>query len=138
MGAGIFGAEADFGFAPNFFKDTVGPDNFKFGDSNLIDRDGQRDHRRADRRPARPRHPAVRHGGVGVIRSRFTANTFFNELNTTDFGFNLGGGVMGFFSDNVGLRGDLRYFRSFQDNEPAPTIWISASAISSSGGAMSA
>jgi hypothetical protein len=30
----------------------------------------------------------------------------------------LGGGVTGFFTDNVGIRGDLRYFRSLQDNEP--------------------
>ena len=63
MGAGIFGAEADFGFAPNFFENTVGPGNFKFGDSNLTTIDGQPDHRRADRRPERPWHPALRDGG---------------------------------------------------------------------------
>ena len=31
-----------------------------------------------------------------------------------DFGLDVGGGVMGFFSDNVGLRGDIRYFRGFR------------------------
>ena len=35
-----------------------------------------------------------------------------------DFGFDVGGGVMGFFTQNVGLRGDFRYFRSFQGAEP--------------------
>ena len=36
MGGGIFGAEADVSFAPNFFTDTVGPGDFKFGDGNLF------------------------------------------------------------------------------------------------------
>ena len=26
--------------------------------------------------------------------------------------------MTGFFTDNIGLRGDVRYFRSLQDNEP--------------------
>jgi hypothetical protein len=30
----------------------------------------------------------------------------------------VGAGVSGFFTDNVGLRGDVRYFRSLQDDEP--------------------
>jgi hypothetical protein len=120
MGAGIIGAEADFGFAPNFFENTVGPGNFKFGDSNLFTAMGNLiigapigGQGGAGIRP-------YVSGGAGVIRSRITANNFFNELNTTDFGINLGGGVMGFFSDNVGIRGDFRYFRSLQDNEVGP------------------
>ena len=40
------------------------------------------------------------------------------ELNSTDWGFNVGAGVTGFFTDNIGLRGDVRYFRSLEDNEP--------------------
>jgi hypothetical protein len=36
------------------------------------------------------------------------------DVNTkNDFGFDVGGGVMGFFNTNVGIRGDVRYFRSF-------------------------
>ena len=118
MGAGIIGAEADFGFAPNFFQDTVGPGNFKFGDSNLFTAMGNL----IIGAPIGGQsgggiRPYVT-GGAGVIRAKITANTFFNELTTTDFGINLGGGVIGFFSDNVGVRGDLRYFRALQDNEP--------------------
>ena len=30
---------------------------------------------------------------------------------------NIGGGVNGQFTENVGIRGDLRYFRSFENNE---------------------
>ncbi len=39
-------------------------------------------------------------------------------MDSTDWGFNVGAGVAGFFTDNIGLRGDVRYFRSLQDNEP--------------------
>jgi opacity protein-like surface antigen len=41
---------------------------------------------------------------------------FFEEIDNNNFGFDVGGGVMGFFSDNVGLRGDIRYFRSVNNN----------------------
>ena len=33
----------------------------------------------------------------------------------TEFGWDLGAGVMGYFSNNVGLRFDYRYFRNFQE-----------------------
>ena len=36
------------------------------------------------------------------------------DIDDNSWGFNLGGGVMGMFTDNVGIRGDLRYFRSFR------------------------
>ena len=35
MGAGVIGAELDFGFSPNFFENTVGSGDFEFGDSNV-------------------------------------------------------------------------------------------------------
>ena len=59
-------------------------------------------------------------GGVGLVRSSISPTnlSLFNDLSTSDFGINLGGGLTGFFSDNVGIRGDIRYFRSLQDNEP--------------------
>ena len=37
-----------------------------------------------------------------------------DSISRNDFGYTLGGGVMGYFTDHVGLRGDLRYFRNFQ------------------------
>ena len=58
-------------------------------------------------------------GGAGLLRSNISASDFFNELTTSDFGLNLGGGVHGYFNDHVGLRGDLRYFRLLQDNDPS-------------------
>lgn len=117
MGAGFFGVEADFGFAPNFYEDTVGPGNFKFGDSNLFTAMGNVIIGAPIGGQQGPGFRPYASGGIGVIRSRITANTFFDEVSTNDFGYNVGGGFFGFFSDNFGLRGDLRYFRSFEDNE---------------------
>ena len=57
-------------------------------------------------------------GGVGLIKTRIDDPDQLFELNSTDWGLNVGGGVAGFFSDNIGLQGDVRYFRSLQDNEP--------------------
>jgi hypothetical protein len=35
------------------------------------------------------------------------------SLSNNYFTFNAGGGIMGFFSDHFGVRGDLRYYRAF-------------------------
>jgi opacity protein-like surface antigen len=118
MGAGIVGFEVDFGWSPNFFENTIGPGNFVFGDSNVttlmanalvgIPVGGQSG---AGFRP-------YASGGVGLIRSHVDGGDIFDDLDTNDFGFNVGGGANVFFADNIGIRGDIRYFRSLQDNEP--------------------
>jgi hypothetical protein len=36
-----------------------------------------------------------------------------SSVSNDYFTFNAGGGVMGFFTDHLGVRGDLRYFRAF-------------------------
>ncbi len=43
------------------------------------------------------------------------------EVSNNEFGVNLGVGAMGFASDHVGFRGDVRYYRALidpdEDNE---------------------
>ncbi len=52
-------------------------------------------------------------GGAGLMRSRIGGNTAdILDITSNDFGVNVGGGAMGFFTPHVGLRGDLRYFHS--------------------------
>jgi opacity protein-like surface antigen len=117
MGAGIFGVEADFGFAPNFFENTVGPGDFEFGDSSLFTAMGNVI---VGAPIGGQRGPGVRPyatAGLGLIRSHIESDTGAADFSNNDLGFNIGGGVMGFFGDNVGIRGDLRYFRSLQDTE---------------------
>ena len=37
-------------------------------------------------------------------------------MTRNDFALNVGGGLQGNFNEHVGLRGDIRYFRSLQGN----------------------
>jgi hypothetical protein len=52
-------------------------------------------------------------GGLGLIRT-----TLEGLEDTNDFGFNVGAGVSGYFSRHVGLRADVRYFRTINAEEP--------------------
>lgn len=115
MGAGIAGFEIDFGYTPNFFQVTEGTDDFEYGDSNLTTL-------MANVTLGAPvggtTGGGIRpyaSGGVGIIRSRIGDAEDLFDVSSSDWGFNLGGGVAGFFSDNVGVRGDIRYFRALQD-----------------------
>jgi opacity protein-like surface antigen len=118
MGAGIFGVEMDLGYTPNFFENTNGDGDFAFGDSNVTTLMGNL----ILGVPIGGQHGAgIRpyvSGGVGLMRSRATGGDFFDDLDTNDFGMNIGAGMHGFFTDSVGIRGDVRYFRSLQDHEP--------------------
>jgi opacity protein-like surface antigen len=118
MGAGVIGWEIDLGFSPNFFENTAGPGNFEFGDSNVttlmgnlvlgVPLGGQKG----------PGFRPYAVGGLGLIKSRIgDADDLFN-VDATDWGFNAGAGAYFFFTDGFGLRADIRYFRSLQDNEP--------------------
>jgi opacity protein-like surface antigen len=118
MGGGIAGFEIDFGYTPNFFESTEGDGDFDFGDSNLTTLmanltlgapiGGQSG---IGLRP-------YASGGVGIIRSNLgDAGDFFDIDASTDLGFNVGGGIAGFFTDNIGIRGDVRYFRSLVNDD---------------------
>jgi opacity protein-like surface antigen len=117
MGNGIVGFEVDFGWAPNFFENTLGPGNFEFGDNNVTTLMGNVIVGAPIGGQSGPGIRPYGSAGLGLIRSHVSGDGFFNDLNANDFGFNVGAGVHGFFNDNVGIRGDLRYFRSLQDNE---------------------
>ena len=52
-------------------------------------------------------------GDVGLLHARATG--LFDNVSNSDFGFDVGAGLTGFFSDNVGIRGDIRYFRALRD-----------------------
>ena len=56
-------------------------------------------------------------GGVGLLRTSVADVENFFDVDNNSFGVNVGGGVMVFVNDNVGIRGDLRYLRALQDPE---------------------
>jgi opacity protein-like surface antigen len=55
--------------------------------------------------------------GVGLLQTNVDSGSSAFDIDSNEFGFNVGAGVMGFFSDHVGLRGDVRYVRSLTDIE---------------------
>jgi len=119
MGAGVFGFEVDFGYSPNFFEGgTAANNSFNLtNSSNVVTFTGNA----IVGVPVGGHGPSIRPyvvGGVGLIRSNVgDAGDVFDVNTKNDFGFDVGGGVMGFFTQNVGLRGDFRYFRSFQGSD---------------------
>ena len=119
MGNGAIGAEFDLGYSPNFFETgTTNGDGFDFtNDSNVLTAMGNV----IVGIPVGGHGGSIRPyavGGVGLIRTNVqTVGDVFDVRTKNDFGFDVGGGVMGFFAQNVGLRGDIRYFRSFSGSD---------------------
>jgi opacity protein-like surface antigen len=113
MGGGIFGAEVGFTYTPDFIQETAfSPDVSQASlMGNLIvgipigDAD-QGGHIR----------PYVT-GGVGLFRTATKETDFFDHVTSNDFALNAGGGVMAFFTEHVGVRGDVRYFRTLTDED---------------------
>jgi opacity protein-like surface antigen len=113
MGAGIFGAEVDFNYTPEFVQDTVSTPDIRQASlmGNLIvgvpignaSQGGQL-------------RPYVL-GGIGLMRTSADASQLFDRFSSNDFAINFGGGVMAFFNEHVGIRGDLRYYRALTDDD---------------------
>ena len=116
MGAGIFGWEADLNYTPEFFE---GDDNeFDFIDGSNVTAamfnlilgapvGGQ----------FGPGFRPYVSGGMGLLSREVQSEDDLFDVNSNEWGFNLGAGAMGFATDHVGFRGDLRYIRSFEDLE---------------------
>jgi hypothetical protein len=114
MGGGVIGFEVDFGYSPNFFgvSDTNASFNL-VGDGNVTTAMGNI----VVGAPLGGVRPYAS-GGLGLIASRVdNPGQFFDKASTQDLGMDVGGGVM-FLGGNVGVRGDLRYFRSLQNSDP--------------------
>lgn len=118
MSGGIFGIEADVGYTPRFFGrdiEVVGVplslvrNNVLTAMVNLTAGVPIEGGSGAGVRPY-----AV--GGIGLVRQQLSAAAGLVRYDANDLGYNVGGGVMVFFSRNVGLRGDVRHFRTINAN----------------------
>ena len=117
MGNGIVGGEVDVGYSADFFGPSqIGEGhainvmgNFILGNPIVAD-DG----------------PGVRPfvtGGLGLLRTQVDGGTLANIQSSNNmFGWNVGAGVMGYFNNHVGLRGDIRYLRGFEDLKTGNTV----------------
>ena len=117
MGAGIVGVEIDAAWAPNFFEFTTGDADFDFGDSNLTTVMGNVIVGVPIGGTSGPGVRPYFTGGAGLIRSHVDGGALFDDLSSNDFGINVGGGVTAYVNDNIGIRGDVRYFRSLRDTD---------------------
>jgi opacity protein-like surface antigen len=111
MGAGIVGGEVDFGYSPSFFGTKT-----DFGNNTVLDFMGNV----IVGVPVGGQHgPGIRPyavAGIGLIRTQIDGGTIAKVSSSNNmFGWDAGGGVMGYFSDHVGLRGDVRYLRATHD-----------------------
>ena len=103
----IFGAELEFSYATDFFGDTPGVNSSVLtlmGNVLLAPKFG----------PVQP-YGLV---GLGLVKTNVeleAASLLENDNN--NLGWDIGGGLFIFFSDHVGIRGDIRYFHAFQDLE---------------------
>lgn len=111
---GPIGFEIDFGYSPNFFGASDSDSSFNLvGDGNVTTLMGNL----RVGGSAGPVRPYVS-GGLGMIRAKVDdAGSFFDKASTSDLGMDAGGGVV-FLSGNIGVRGDLRYFRTLNSNDP--------------------
>jgi hypothetical protein len=103
MGNGIAGVEFDFGYAPDFFGESTS-NHVLTGMANVI----------VGAPVGGTSGPGIRPyvvAGLGLIRTSLKPAGV--TVANNDAGFNVGGGVIGFFSEHAGLRGDIRYLRNF-------------------------
>jgi hypothetical protein len=112
MGAGVVGMEGERGYAPDFFGDQGA-----FGSNSVLDVlgnlivgipvGGTR---------GRGVRPYATIGG-GLLRSTLDGlGTTSGSISDNTPGMNADVGVMGYLSQHVGIRGDVRYFRNLNDN----------------------
>jgi opacity protein-like surface antigen len=107
MGGGVFGFEADFAYSPDFYGETdLGGSGVTSFMGNLlvgVPFGGQQGF------GIRPFGLV----GIGVLRSDLEGFDDVIGFDNNEVAWNFGGGLMFFFSSHVGIRGDVRYFRTF-------------------------
>jgi len=101
---GLFGAELDFGYAPDFFGKTATGDNAVLTVmTNLM--------------VVIPAGPVRPYGivGLGLIRPHAQLNSSLTDVTQNTLGYDIGGGINIFILHSLGLRGDIRHMHTLQD-----------------------
>ena len=107
MGAGVLGLEADIARSPDFYgKSDIGDSSVFTATGNLLFGVPIGGQSGVGFRP-------YALAGIGVVRSKVDALTDVLNFDESKPAWDFGGGAMFFFGDHVGLRGDVRYFRTF-------------------------
>lgn len=115
LSAGVLGLEVDAALVPNFFDSA----SHALADGNVSTV-------MVNVMVSAPMSSAILRpyvsAGAGIMHARATSVGNVFDLNDNSFGVDVGVGATGFLRDNVGIRGDIRYFRSLQDTDPGDNI----------------
>ena len=113
-GGGIFGFDIDFGYTPSFFgseSTVLASNSLLTTTANLIVGPS------IESRGGRGVRPYATFG-VGLIHDKV------GDTSDNKFGWDAAGGLMAFFSGNLGIRGDVRFFHSVNNSDVASTIQL--------------
>jgi hypothetical protein len=111
VGEGPLGFEIDGQYAPDFFGEADNSNVASLMGAFLL---GAHDD------GARLRFYVL--GGGGLLRTRIEDTNAFFETDRNSFGVMFGGSVIALVSENLGLKGDIRYFRGITDVEPDSSL----------------
>jgi len=108
LGQGVVGFEAEFATTPDFFGDST--QGSVFTQNNVVTLMGSV-------LLAVPAGPVRVYGaaGAGLMKTRLEDPDRLFDINSNDFGINVGGGLIGYVGSHAGLRADIRYFRDVSD-----------------------
>jgi opacity protein-like surface antigen len=110
LGGGIVGLEVDAAITPNFFD----------SDSNALE-DGNVSTVMANLMVASPNQGArlrpYLSAGAGIMHAKATSVGNAFTLDENNLGVNVGAGLIGSMRNNIGIRGEFRYFRALQDSD---------------------
>ncbi len=116
MGGGVFGFELDAALSPDMLSndsDTdldLGSNSVGTVMANLI-----------IGAPLGKLRPYASAGG-GLLRINIEDPLDLFDAGRNTWGVNVGAGVMGFFSEHVGMRADVRYFRRIKDDDTSSGV----------------
>ncbi|HYM22306.1 MAG TPA: outer membrane beta-barrel protein [Vicinamibacterales bacterium] len=117
MGDGIVGGEVDFGYSPSFFGTQT-----DFGNNTVINLMGNLIVGAPLGRTLGANVTPYGTFGLGLLRTQIDGGTIARVSSSNNmFGWDAGGGLMGFFNEHVGLRGDVRYLRGFENTNTGVT-----------------
>ena len=110
--AGVIGVDFELGYAPSFFGNGLqGSVVTAMGNVTVGIP--------FDRSQSGGIRPYVS-GGLGLIRPSVDITPYGYSITDNSLGVNAGGGVMGFFGRHLGVRVDIRYLHSLDNDAAAP------------------
>ena len=116
MGGGVFGFEIDAALSPDMLSDDsdidldLGSNSVGTVMANLIIG--------APLGKIRP----YASGGAGLLRINIEDAGDLFDVDRNTWGVNVGAGLMGYFTEHVGIKADVRYFRRIRDEDTSSNI----------------